>query len=185
MGVYLDLDDCAAGNPVAEQQLRELRAELELKKKEIERQTIKLADKSASVEGLLQKWKDAEKENSELRAELRAAEFENFQLRGALEKIQAEETGLVEYTPQGELTEWEHVSLIYSIYADSVLSTLPDRTAKLRELVEAVIKWEECFSRELEIARFTGEPFDDDYFGTKPGTLGYLASKTRSYKEVE
>ena len=39
---------------------------------ELDKQAVKLADKSASIEGLLEKWRDAEKENGELRAELAA-----------------------------------------------------------------------------------------------------------------
>ena len=39
---------------------------------ELDKQTVKLANKTASIDGLLEKWRDAEKESGELRAELAA-----------------------------------------------------------------------------------------------------------------
>ena len=46
--------------------------EIDRLRAELDKQTVKLANKSASVDGLLEKWRDAEKENGELRAELAA-----------------------------------------------------------------------------------------------------------------
>ena len=141
--------DCALGHIACEQHTESHVGEMvdcpfcvaDRLRAELNKQDIKLANKTASIDGLLEKWRDAEKENGELRAELAQAEKTEAQLREANQIQQNKIYGFQGIKHRMELAEkMAREERELRLKAQSELAAEREKFGRVRAVLDAALE---------------------------------------------
>jgi len=156
MGKYLDLDDVVAGNPEAEKELAELRAELEKLKRqwaEDDRDITALEDENNRLRAELaeahKEAKDATQRLAECMEERQSSHDRAKEIILLLEKtVEVLREGLQEIV-DGHCEDISGCSCCYYDVeiAKEALANLPVRAAAVEKVLEAADAWQEAWQK--------------------------------------